>query len=1245
MVSSPSLVGELPGTERFEVLGLIGSGGMGVVYEAFDRRQGNRVALKVLKHLEPAALLRFKQEFRALADVNHPNLVGLRELVHEGGRWLVAMELIDGVDFMRWVRPGHVTRQAETLTSDPGQPEGETSASSVPAATLDVDRLRAALHQLGTGVAALHALGKLHCDLKPANVLVTRSGRVVLLDFGLVTELEDDGRSRASDTVAGTAGYMAPEQGESSPLTEASDWYAVGSMLYEALTGRRPFLGGGLQMLMARSTTDPTPPSRVAADVPEDLEALCMELLRREPLSRPSGTEVLRRLGARHDVAHTRAGSMPLVGRGREWGVLEAALASATRGKPVCVVVRGRSGMGKSTLVRRFLNDVGDRAVVLAGRCYERESVPYKALDSVVDALCRHLLRLPAEESKQLVPRDAAALVRVFPVLRRVGALARARVPAEVPDATELRRRAFAALRELLVQLARRRPLVLFIDDLQWGDADSAVLLTELLAPPDPPALLLVCCRRSGDTAPPGPLIATLLASREGGIETHELTLDALSDAEARMLARSLLGDGDGDSVDDVALRERCELAAREAQGSPFLLVQLAQHLASGAGLAGGGAVSFEDLVRARMARLSERARHLLELVAVAGRPLGKATARDAAELDSLDEALAPLCAGQLLLTSRAHGHDTIECYHDRIRETVASLLAPEVAAAHHARIARTLEASGAGAEDPEALALHYEAAGERERAGTWVQAAAERAAAALAFDHAALLYRRALAWQAADDDQRRELHARLAAVLADAGRGHEAAQAYLAAASGAPPALAFERRQYAAQQLLRSGFLDQGEAVLAEVLAQVGVSTPRSHRRLLAGLGWSRLRIWARGYQFRERDVSELRADELVHVDTLWGASTGMGMVDYLQTVYYHQLHLLAALRLGEPRRISLALGMEATTLVAGARAGPARRAARMLAEARALALRTGDDRAIASAPLMSGLTDLQLCRWERALRSFDDAAVLLRERCSNVAWELSTALLLGGLALSYLGRLDELQRRLPAILRHGQEHGDLYLSTTAPSLLHLVWLATDDAAGLRDTIRSAMAHWSQRGYNVQHQAALTAQVGADLYEGQAEAALQRAQDDWPRLGLLTKSALAVHTALSVMGRAALGAASSPARRATSLRVALDCARKLERDREAPYAIAHAWLLRGGNAVVTGDASAAVAHYASAEAAFAALDMVTHVAAVKRRRGQVLGGDAGAALVAEADAVLTEQRVRRPERFAAMLAPAPPLD
>src|SRR5262249_31014633 len=156
----------------------------------------------------------------------------------------------------------------------------------------------------------------------------------------------------------------------------------------------------------------------------------------------------------------------------------------------------------------------------------------------------------------------APALARLFPVLRRVQAVADATAqPPDVPDPQELRRRAFAALRDLLDRLAAREPLILWIDDLQWGDTDSAALLSDLLAPPAPPPLLLLCGYRSeyGDSSP------CLRALREMP-GRRELQVEPLSEDDALRLALELLG------RDDPAARAHAALMARESRGSPYFL-------------------------------------------------------------------------------------------------------------------------------------------------------------------------------------------------------------------------------------------------------------------------------------------------------------------------------------------------------------------------------------------------------------------------------------------------------------------------------------------------------------------------------------------------------------------------------------------------------------------------------------------------------------------------------------------------
>lgn len=246
------------------------TGGYGAVYEAYDRERGGRVALKRLVRVDPTAVWRFKQEFRALADVKHPNLVRLHELFCDDGAWYLTMDLIVGVDFQSYVRTSALTRVL---------PTGERVREPW---RFDESRLRAALAQLVSGVQALHEARRLHRDLKPSNVLVTPSGAVVILDFGLVAELQGDIYQSYEDSVKGTPIYMSPEMANDEAIGPASDWYAVGVMLYEALTGASPFTVTPFQILYHKSTREAADP-RVGRPgvLPDDLVELSLSLLAR----------------------------------------------------------------------------------------------------------------------------------------------------------------------------------------------------------------------------------------------------------------------------------------------------------------------------------------------------------------------------------------------------------------------------------------------------------------------------------------------------------------------------------------------------------------------------------------------------------------------------------------------------------------------------------------------------------------------------------------------------------------------------------------------------------------------------------------------------------------------------------------------------------------------------------------------------------------------------------------------------
>ncbi len=1212
---------------RFEIRGAIGHGGMGTVYMARDLRDDSIVALKTLHQVAPSALLRLKDEFRALADVLHPNLVRLHELFVDPERddvfgCFFSMEYVPGRHVLDQLcrRPEHPVASA-TWSGD-APPEGLVSTLDLPVravtvslpgrstAVVDPTELAHTFAQIGSAVDALHRGGKLHRDLKSANVLLGPDGRAVVLDFGLVQPTGAENDSAAQ--IAGTPGAMAPEQMRGEPAGPAADWYAVGVLLYEALSGQPPF-DGDFDALLAAKLLRQVRPLPAGAD--PAWAQLCYALLEPDPARRAGYAELQQVLAPQQGARKERRVTPrdPLVGRFAERSVLRDAWARACAGDPVTVFVRGRSGIGKSVLVRELIQHVsGNPAnLVLTGRCHEREQIPHKALDAVIDSLSQHLLRLPVEEVLPLVPEHAGALARLFPVLARHPAFTSGEpVPA---DPRAVRTLGAVALEDLLHRLTARWHVLIAIEDLQWGDSDSAALITRFLRSPRPPALMLLGSHREEDEAT-SPMLLELLALRGPGPDDahpariEDLRLGPLSETDARQLLRS-----SGVDVDETVLGE--------AAGDPYLLAEASMWMPT------AGTVRFSgipEMLSARLESIPESVRGLVEAVAIVGRPI-PLTLLPAAHGDLRGDLR--IATQQRLLRLRGEAsEERVDCYHDQVRATALGGLSAARRRVLHGELAEALEL--ASPPDAEALSIHHEGAGDTERAAIWALRGAESAESALAFRHAAALYKRYLAL-AGPGAVRGEAEVRLAENLANSGDGRAAAEAFLEAASSQPENGVILRTR-AVHGLLMSGHLDAGLRLASSLLAEVGLDFHGSQARAAVTTAWRRLRLRLRG-----TEPSKIVADanELQRLDVCWAMVTGLHSVDPIRSSAFQAQYMLLALDAGEPGRIARGFAAEAASMSIGGE----RKLAGALAiarQAQMIAEQLDDPHLLALTAQERGTVYFMCGHWREAEVEFKAALALLAAHCPGAVWERSTSELFLMDQYIYLGEIDRIADAADRLLRDGTATGNLYQLTIALRPLHMVRLAADDPERAFREVTAAIRGWPGEG-RVQHFNASWALAQTELYAGRPEEALQRIEALWPVLGrtlLLTMEYVRIE-ARHARARALLASATGK-----NMRPRLAAAESDAKDllhEAAPWARPLGLLVRAGVRGARGERP--TDDLTEALALFEAQGMALYAAAARRRLAELLG-DANAV-----HAAFSGLKVVHPGRMTGMLAPGFP--
>ncbi|MGE0785035.1 MAG: serine/threonine-protein kinase PknK [Sandaracinaceae bacterium] len=1247
---------EFLGTERFALRRRLGDGSFGVVFEAFDQVRNGPVALKWLRYADAEQVFHFKNEFRALAQISHPNLVQLLDLESDGNRWFFTMELIRGVPLPEYFRPDWLPPGYETLSANSGRyqvmagaagDEAPEPARDVRVRELDVDPpdVRMVFSQLAAGIHALHGSNKLHRDLKCQNVLVTPDRRVVILDFGMVREL---GRGADSDIdVAGTPFYMAPELIGGEPSSPASDWYSFGVMLFRALTEELPFDGPMLRVMSAKQQREAPRASERVRSIPEDLDVLCARLLARDPRARPTGSEILAALGtltpSRAIDANLDDGDV-FVGRRRELRALEVARARTRAGSPAAALVHGPSGIGKTALVRYFLDRLQQAeptALVLRGRCYERETLPYKALDEVIDQLVAYLGTLTASELAELVPDRVSDLCVAFPSFVRIPRFAESvDRGAEAPDPIERRRRAGEGLEDLLRRLARRRTVIIAIDDLQWGDRDSALLVRPLLSDRRAVPVLWLGTYRTED-AEASAFVSALFETgqREGPADAIVIEVPRLNEEASRTLLELRLK---GRPRDEQLLEELTEQAA----GSPLLIDLMLRHARDADAQLN---TDLASVLRQTIEPLAPQARALLNVMAVRGRPIAANDASHALDVDGLDSMLlAQLRNAKLIRQRGAEPTVELELYHDRIREAVASGLDDDEERRLHGRLARALLARPGA--DPEALASHFLGAGERAEAFRYTVDAARNAQASLAFEREAQLLESAL--ELIDDAPRIErglahagmdalsLRTELGHALRNAGRGVAAAKAYLRAAGLAAAARALELRRLAAEQYLFSGHLDEGRGVLRGVLSEVGLSMPEHPARVLAEFLARRVQVRLRGTRFVERAEADIRPEVLMKIDTCWSVAIGFAMVDPVLGGIFQARHMLMALDAGEVSRIARAVAVE-VPFAATAGSKNDERTGELARLGRDLADRDGSGFIQGLLASSSGGADWLCGRWVDAERLEERALSILRSQCSGVAWQIgsSTVVLLD--VLWRMGRWDELLARWPQVLDEATTRGDrlleIYTRIKFKTLDHMAAGRPEQAI---DESRQALARWSQPGFQLLHFWDAFVNVESLLYQGAPDRARERAggvSGTVRRSGLLQLQMYDI-TWRDLGARVALAYADSTTGRARSK--ALDAVVAAAKDIEgsgAEWARGVAGLLRAGERSLSGRPGEAERELRLAERGLTKANMALH-ARMARLAAARLEGDRRSERE-ELDA-LRDLGLAEPERWLHVIAP-----
>ena len=768
---------------RYRILESLGRGGMGEVFLADDTQLERKVAIKFLPddlQDDPVARARFEREAKSAAALDHPYICKIYEFATLNGRAAIVMEHVAG----------------QTL---------ESRLASGPLAPAEAIQLAA---EVVEALVEAHSRRILHRDLKPANLMLSEQGHVKVMDFGLAKRLQplagsdsDDitpGNLTETGTLLGTPAYMSPEQIRGEPADVRSDIFSFGMVLFELLTGGHPFRGGTVNETIAAILRDPPRQvdgsgdrvdyaifDRLLAKTPADryqsFEEVSIEVRRLRDVS-STWTEPVSALG---DAAEPVVGGRrtPFVGRDAEQAELGRWLDRAARGRGGLVLVGGEPGVGKTRLVEQLLETArAQRCLTLTGRCYEIEgTAPFIPFVEIIE---QYMRVAPPKVLRETLGDAAPEVARLVPDLRRL--IPDIPPPLELPPEQQ-RHYLFKNVAEFFERVSRASSTVLLLDDLQWADHATLLLLQHLAPTLSQQPLLALGTYRDVELEVTRPFAATLETLNRKRL-AQRLNLERLPEAEVAGMLDALGGSSPPEAL--------VAGIYRETEGNAFFVEEIYQHLEEEGALhredgSWRSDLDLEDLdvpegirlvIGRRLERVSPDSRQVLTFGAVVGRGFGLDLLEAVGDVtgDALLTALEEAEANYLIVPM-AGRVPRWEFSHALIRQTLATGLSLPRRQRLHLKVAEAIEratASNAGQHASD-LAHHLFQAGtaaDPAKTVRFLSLAGGQALEAGAFDEALRQFDHALSIQSEDDARQiADLRFRRGQALRSVGRTEDA--------------------------------------------------------------------------------------------------------------------------------------------------------------------------------------------------------------------------------------------------------------------------------------------------------------------------------------------------------------------------------------------------------------------------------------------------------------------------------------